>query len=80
MDHIRPVCFARSCSCYHTGTQYCFSETVLTKVPVVFTNIFMLKMEQDNFNQSSTKPPVWKRYNDDVSVCGKQVKTFIASQ
>ena len=43
MDHARPVCFARSCSCYYTGAHYCFCETVLTKVAVVFVNIFMLK-------------------------------------
>ena len=76
----RPVCFARSCSCYYTGTHYCFSETVLTKVAVVFVSISMLKIEQGIINQSTTKPPVWKRYNDYVSVCGKQAKTLIASQ
>ena len=80
MDHARPVCFARSCSCYYTGAHYCFCETMLTKVAVVFVNIFMLKKEQGIINQSTTKPSIYKRYNDFVSVCGKQAKILIASQ
>ena len=80
MDHARPVCFARSCSCYYTGTHYCFCETVLTKVAVVFVNIFMLKIEQGIINRSRTKLSIYKRYNDFVSVCGKQAKILIASQ
>ena len=58
MDHARPVCFARSCSCYYTGTHYFFGETVLTKVAVVFVNISMLKIEQGIINQSTTKPSI----------------------
>ena len=37
-----------------------------TKTAVAFANIFMAKIEKEIISKSKIKPPVWKRYIDDV--------------
>ena len=37
-----------------------------TKMAVAFANIFMAKIERQILRQNSKKPPVWKRYIDNV--------------
>ena len=37
-----------------------------TKIAVAFANIFMAVVETETLNLGALKPPVWKRYIDDI--------------
>lgn len=60
-DHAQLVCFACRCSYRHPDTHSCFLETTYSM------SIFSWqKLKQSIVNQSTIKPPVWKRYMEDV--------------